>query len=54
VIFDPERITDTATFIEPHQYPIGIDYVLVNGTIVIDHGEHSEKFPGKILYGPGK
>ena len=54
VIFDPETIMDKATFIEPHQYPVGIDYVLVNGTTVIDHGKHTEKLPGKILYGPGK
>jgi len=54
VIFDPETIADKATFIEPHQYPVGIDYVLVNGTTVIDHGRHTEKLPGKVLHGPGK
>ena len=54
IIFDPETIADKATFIEPHQYPVGIDYVLVNGTTVIDHGRHTEKLPGKVLYGPGK
>jgi N-acyl-D-amino-acid deacylase len=54
VIFDPKTIADKATFIEPHQYPAGIDYVLVNGTTVIDHGKHTEKLPGKVLYGPGK
>jgi N-acyl-D-amino-acid deacylase len=54
VIFDPKTIADKATFIEPHQYPVGIDYVLVNGTTVIDHGKHTEKLSGKVLYGPGK
>jgi N-acyl-D-amino-acid deacylase len=54
VVFDPETIVDKATFIEPHQYPEGIDYVIVNGTTVIDHGRHTEKLPGKVLYGPGK
>jgi N-acyl-D-amino-acid deacylase len=54
VVFDPETIADKATFIDPHQYPEGIDYVLVNGTTVIDHGKHTEKLPGKVLYGPGK
>jgi N-acyl-D-amino-acid deacylase len=54
VVFDPETIADTATFIDPHRYPEGIDYVLVNGTTVIDHGRHTEKLPGKVLYGPGK
>jgi N-acyl-D-amino-acid deacylase len=54
VIFDPITIADKATFVEPHQYPVGIDYVLVNGTTIIDHGRHTEKLPGKVLYGPGK
>ncbi|MFC2168098.1 amidohydrolase family protein [Acidobacteriota bacterium] len=49
VIFDPQNIADKATFIDPHQYPIGIDYVLVNGTVVVDHGKHTEKLPGKVL-----
>lgn len=54
VIFDPNTIVDKATFIEPHQYPSGIDYVIVNGTVVVDHGEHTGKLPGKVLTGPGK
>ena len=54
VIFDPKTIEDKATFIEPHQYPVGIDYVLVNGTTVINNCKHTEKLPGKVLYGPGK
>lgn len=49
VVFDPENIIDKATFIDPHQYPVGIDYVLVNGTVVVDHGKHTEKLPGKVL-----
>jgi N-acyl-D-amino-acid deacylase len=54
VVFDPQTIVDKATFIDPHQYPAGIDYVLVNGKIVVDHDEHTGELPGKILYGPGK
>lgn len=54
VIFDPATIADKATFIEPHQYPAGIDHVLVNGTIVVDHGRHTEKLTGKVLSRPGK
>jgi N-acyl-D-amino-acid deacylase len=53
VVFDPDTISDRATFIDPHQYPVGIDYVIVNGTIVIDHGKHTGKLPGKVLNGPG-
>lgn len=53
VIFDPEKIEDRATYVEPTQYPSGIDYVLVNGKIVVDHGEHTGEMPGQILHGPG-
>jgi N-acyl-D-amino-acid deacylase len=49
VVFDPRRIVDCATFEEPHKYPIGIEYVIVNGEIVIDKGEHTGKLPGKVL-----
>jgi N-acyl-D-aspartate/D-glutamate deacylase len=54
VIFDLNKIQDKATFTDPHQYPEGIDYVLVNGETVVDHGQITGKLPGRILYGPGK
>ncbi len=54
VVFDPLTIADKATYTEPEQYPVGIDYVIVNGKVVIDHGNHTGVLPGKILYGPGK
>jgi N-acyl-D-amino-acid deacylase len=54
VIFDFEDIQDKATFMDPHQYPEGIEYVLVNGQVVVDHGKIAEALPGRILYGPGK
>lgn len=54
VVFDPVTIADRATYIEPEQYPAGIDYVIVNGKVVIDHDNHSGALPGKVLYGPGK
>jgi N-acyl-D-aspartate/D-glutamate deacylase len=53
VIFDKEKITDKATFSEPHQYPEGIHFVIVNGKIVIEKGEHTGVLPGQILRGPG-
>ena len=53
VAFDPDRIKDTATFEKPKQYPQGIDYVLVNGQVVIDHGTHTGARPGMVLRGPG-
>ena len=49
VVFDPENISDLATFTEPHQFPRGIDYVLVNGTLTIDQGKHTDARAGKVL-----
>ncbi len=49
VVFDAMKVIDTATFTDPHKYPIGIEYVLVNGVVVIDKGEHTGKLPGKVL-----
>jgi len=49
VIFDPDKVIDRATWSDPHQYPAGIDYVLVNGQVVIEGGQHTGKLPGKIL-----
>jgi N-acyl-D-amino-acid deacylase len=49
VVFDENRIEDKATFENPHQYPSGIHYVLVNGRTVISNGEHSGRLPGKFL-----
>jgi N-acyl-D-aspartate/D-glutamate deacylase len=49
VIFDEKTVIDKATFQNPHQYPEGIDYVIVNGRVVINNGEHSGLLPGKIL-----
>jgi len=54
VIFNPLTIKDKATFENSHQYPEGIDYVFVNGEIVVDHGKITGKLPGRIIYGPGK
>ncbi len=53
VVFDPDRVRDRATYAEPTLPPEGIDYVLVNGQVVIDHGKHTGARPGKVLYGPG-
>jgi N-acyl-D-amino-acid deacylase len=53
-IFDPARVIDHATYENPHQYPTGIEFVIVNGRMVIDHGLHTHAHPGVILYGQGK
>lgn len=54
VVLDPDTVADRATYEDPKQYPRGIHYVLVNGTVVIDDGEHTGARPGRVIYGPGK
>ena len=49
VVFNREKVIDRATWAEPHQYPEGIEFVLVNGEVVIERGEHTGSLPGKIL-----
>jgi N-acyl-D-amino-acid deacylase len=49
VLFDPATIIDRATFDDPHQYPEGIQTVIVNGTVVLHEGETTGKLSGKIL-----
>jgi N-acyl-D-amino-acid deacylase len=53
VVFDPETIADVATFAQPNQLSVGMDYVLVNGVPVIAGGKATNALPGKILRGPG-
>ena len=53
VVFDPDKITDKATFEEPNQLSVGMDYVLVNGVPVIADGKMTRALPGKVLRGPG-
>lgn len=49
VVFDPETVIDRATFEAPHQFPIGVSHVLVNGEAVIAYGEHTGVRPGLVL-----
>jgi N-acyl-D-aspartate/D-glutamate deacylase len=53
-IFDPATVGDKATFENPLQYSVGIEYVIVNGTVVLNKGEHTSAKPGRLLYGRGK
>ena len=48
-IFDPATVADRATYEEPHRYPIGISTVIVNGTVVVDSGQHTGALPGRVL-----
>jgi len=54
VLFDYERIADTATWEDPVAFPIGIEAVLVNGVPVVEEGRHTGERPGHVLYGPGR
>jgi N-acyl-D-amino-acid deacylase len=49
VLFDPERLADMATFVEPHAYPRGIDHVWVGGRAVVEGGRLTWALPGAVL-----
>jgi N-acyl-D-amino-acid deacylase len=49
-IWDSETICDNGTQIEPRRYPDGIDYVVINGAMVVEDEKHTGALPGKILY----
>jgi N-acyl-D-amino-acid deacylase len=49
VLFDPDRVRDTATYENPKSYPEGIPYVIVSGRIVKDDGEPTDALPGGAL-----
>ena len=49
VVFDPKTVKSPATRHEPKQFPVGIDYVLVNGRIVVDQSEHTGVLAGRAL-----
>ncbi|TLZ54714.1 MAG: D-aminoacylase [Gammaproteobacteria bacterium] len=53
VIFDPTTIRDTATYESPNSLSQGMEYVLVNGVPVIDHGQMTGALPGKVLRAAG-
>jgi len=53
VVFDPETVSDHATFKKPHQYSTGVSHVFVNGEQVLREGEHTGAKPGRVVRGPG-
>lgn len=53
VAFDPDRIRDRATLAEPTLPSEGVQYVIVNGTVVLDEGQPTDALPGRVLRGPG-
>lgn len=49
VVFDPARVRDTATFSKPLSYAVGMDYVLVNGRVVIDEDQVTGVLAGEVI-----
>src|SRR5690606_11554756 len=53
VIFDADRVTDHATYEDPHRYATGVEPGFVNGVQVLADGEHAGATPGRVVRGPG-
>jgi N-acyl-D-amino-acid deacylase len=49
VVFDPATVRSNATYDEPRRFPTGIEHVVVNGTLVVDAGEHTGATPGRAI-----
>jgi N-acyl-D-aspartate/D-glutamate deacylase len=54
VVFNPATVNDNATYEKPHQYPTGIEHVIVNGVLVLDPKGLTGARPGRPLYGPAR
>ena len=54
VAFDPDKVQDTATYKDPHHYPVGIPWVVVNGIVVLRNGEHTGAKAGQALRNPSR
>jgi len=52
VIFNKDTIEDKSTHDDPHQYPEGVEYVIVNGELVKEDSKHTGKLAGKCLRSP--
>jgi N-acyl-D-amino-acid deacylase len=49
-VFDPETVYDNSTYLEPAQAPSGIEYVVVNGQVTVEHGSLTAAGPaGRVL-----
>ncbi len=53
VMFEPDKLIDRATYDAPHQYCVGIDYVVVGGQVVVDQGRITDARPGRVIRGSG-
>jgi N-acyl-D-amino-acid deacylase len=54
VVFNPETVIDKGTFVDPIQYPLGIEYVFINGIPVVQSGDYVKKLAGNVLRKSGK
>ena len=52
-IFDLDQLQDRATYESPMEFPTGIEWVLVNGVVTVDHGKHTGAKAGQVLRGQG-
>ncbi len=50
VVFDPETVSDKATFLQPHQYSVGIEHVIVRGQFVLKSGKMTGQRPGRPIH----
>jgi N-acyl-D-amino-acid deacylase len=53
VVFDPSTVSERAGYQDPHQYAVGVRYVVVNGVIELDGDRHQGRHPGRVLERPG-
>ena len=49
LIFDPAKVVEKSTYVDPHHHAEGMTYVLVNGVVVVDNGKFTDALPGKVL-----
>ena len=52
VVFDPETVASRATYTDPHHFPVGVNWVIVNGVVTVEEGRHTRARAGKILRRP--
>ncbi len=52
VVFDPEKIADKATYEDPKQYTVGVEYVLVNGQVALAEGKQTDICAGRVIKNP--
>jgi dihydroorotase/N-acyl-D-amino-acid deacylase len=48
-VFEPTKVKDESTYPDPHRYPSGIPYVIVNGALVVDGGRFGAAGTGRVL-----